>query len=164
MIVEILADFQAPKATAPSDDQPGPSAPPAVPVRKTALSTAPPPKAAPPPASKPSSKPGGPSKTLTTSPSEPVKYRYSSEDAAAKAVDLIPASYHTRLADGAWKVRLEAAEEMIKWVEEEGGDQVDSEVLFRFLGKTPGWGEKNFQVSPKSWRRWVGWELTDGHV
>jgi cytoskeleton-associated protein 5 len=84
---------------------------------------------------------------LAISPSEPVKFRHSSEDAAAKADDLIPASYHTKLADGAWKVRLEAAEEMVKWVDEEGGDQVDSEVLFRFLGKTPGWGEKNFQVS-----------------
>lgn len=39
---------------------------------------------------------------------------------------------------------------MVKWVEEEGGDQVDSELVFRFLGKTPGWGEKNFQVSPCS--------------
>lgn len=44
-------------------------------------------------------------------------------------------------------MRLEAGEEMVKWVEEEGGDKVDSEVLFRFLSKTPGWGEKNFQVS-----------------
>ena len=38
---------------------------------------------------------------------------------------------------------------MVKWVEEGGGDAVDSEVVFRFLGKTPGWGEKNFQVSAK---------------
>ena len=37
---------------------------------------------------------------------------------------------------------------MVKWVDEEGGaEKVDSEVMFRFLGKTPGWGEKNFQVS-----------------
>ena len=37
---------------------------------------------------------------------------------------------------------------MVKWVEEEdGAEKVDSEVMFRFLGKTPGWGEKNFQVS-----------------
>lgn len=62
----------------------------------------------------------------------------------------MPAEYHTKLADAAWKTRLEAAEQMIKWVEEGGGDAMDSEVLFRFLGKTPGWGEKNFQVSPKT--------------
>ena len=36
---------------------------------------------------------------------------------------------------------------MVKWVEEEGGaEKVDSEVMMRFLGKTPGWAEKNFQV------------------
>ena len=32
--------------------------------------------------------------------------------------------------------------------EEEGAEKVDSEVMMRFLGKTPGWGEKNFQASP----------------
>jgi cytoskeleton-associated protein 5 len=42
---------------------------------------------------------------------------------------------------------LEAAEEMVKWVEEGGAEKVDSEVMMRFLGKTPGWGEKNFQAS-----------------
>lgn len=96
--------------------------------------------------SKPAAK-AGPSKTLAVSPSEPVKFRYTPEDAAAKAAEAIPADYHTKLADAAWKTRLESAEEMIKWVEEGGGDATDSEVLFRFLGKTPGWGEKNFQVS-----------------
>lgn len=35
---------------------------------------------------------------------------------------------------------------MIKWVEEEGAEKVDSEILIRFLGKFPGWNEKNFQV------------------
>lgn len=61
----------------------------------------------------------------------------------------MPANFQTQLADGAWKVRLEAAEEMIKWVEEEGAEKVDSEILVRFLGKFPGWNEKNFQVSAK---------------
>jgi cytoskeleton-associated protein 5 len=64
----------------------------------------------------------------------------------AQAADLVPANFHTQLADGAWKVRLEAAEEMIKWAEEEGAEKVDSEILIRFLGKFPGWNEKNFQV------------------
>lgn len=61
---------------------------------------------------------------------------------------MIPAEYHTKLADGAWKIRLEAAEEMMKWAEDSAAE-VDSEVVFRFLGKTPGWGEKNFQVCPE---------------
>ncbi|ORY29668.1 armadillo-type protein [Naematelia encephala] len=113
----------------------------------------------PPPAAQPksaaASKPSAPaktgsSKTLAISPSEPVKFRFSSEDAAAQAADAIPADYHTKLADGAWKVRLEGAEELLRWIDEEGGAQkVDSEVMMRFLGKTPGWGEKNFQVSAK---------------
>lgn len=47
-------------------------------------------------------------------------------------------------------MRLEAAEELVAWVGEGGGaEAVDSEVMMRFLGKTPGWGEKNFQVSAK---------------
>ena len=92
----------------------------------------------------------GPSKALASSPTEPVKYRYTPEDAAAKAAESIPADYHTNLADGAWKVRLEAAGEMVRWIDEDGGaENVDSEVMMRFLGKTPGWGEKNFQVSNK---------------
>jgi cytoskeleton-associated protein 5 len=84
------------------------------------------------------------------SPSEPVKYRYTPEDAMAKATETIPGDYHTQLSDPNWKVRLEAAEEMVKWVSEEDGcKMVDSEVMFRFLSKIPGWGEKNFQVSAR---------------
>ncbi len=76
-----------------------------------------------------------------------MKYRFTPEDAAGRAANDIPASYHTALADAAWKVRLESAEELVKWVGEDGGaEKVDSEVMMRFLGKTPGWGEKNFQV------------------
>ena len=91
----------------------------------------------------------GPTKTLAISPTDPVKFKLSPEDAAARAADEIPANFQAQLADPAWKVRLEAAEEMIKWAEEGGAESVDSEVLMRFLGKTPGWGEKNFQVSAK---------------
>lgn len=96
----------------------------------------------------------GPSKTLAASPTEPVKYRYSNEDALAQAADLIPANFRTALADSAWKVRLESAEEMIKWVEEEGAEKVDSEIMSRFLGKIPGWNEKNFQVGVSVARRY----------
>lgn len=76
-----------------------------------------------------------------------MKYRFSPEEAAAQAASSIPANYHAALADAAWKTRLEAAEEMVKWVSEGGAESVDSEVMMRFIGKTPGWGEKNFQVS-----------------
>ncbi|OCF75746.1 microtubule Associated protein [Kwoniella mangroviensis CBS 8886] len=167
---ELLDDFSAPPARAPparfakpGAAKPAPSAS-AQPSSPKSLSTStikrPPPSAAAgpsKPAAKPAAKPAptasskaGPSKTLATSPSEPVRYRYSPEEAAAIASDVIKSDYHTKLADGAWKVRLEAAEEMVKWVgEEDGAEKVDSEVMMRFLGKTPGWGEKNFQVSGK---------------
>lgn len=118
--------------------------------RPAAKPTAPPPSAPPPKPAAARAGPSGPAKTLASSPSDPVKYRFTPEDAAAQAADTIPADYHTKLADGAWKVRLEGAEEMVAWVGENGGaEQVDSEVMMRFLGKTPGWGEKNFQVSAK---------------
>nr|XP_019044957.1 microtubule Associated protein [Kwoniella bestiolae CBS 10118]OCF23887.1 microtubule Associated protein [Kwoniella bestiolae CBS 10118] len=168
---ELLDDFSAPPAKAPparfarpgaAKPAPSASAPPASPKPpSTSTIKRPPPSAAAgpsKPAAKPAAKPpaaassskAGPSKTLATSPSEPVKYRYSPEEAAAIASDVIPADYHVKLADGAWKVRLEAAEEMVKWVgEEDGAGKVDCEVMMRFLGKTPGWGEKNFQVSGK---------------
>jgi cytoskeleton-associated protein 5 len=49
--------------------------------------------------------------------------------------------------DSQWKIRLAALDEMTTWLEgvlDEDG--LESEVLVRFLGKKPGWGEKNFQV------------------
>lgn len=152
----LLARMQA--ATPASEDSapPSPGRPPAspppksTPVRKVGPpATKPPPKAAPPPAAAGPSKPTakGGAKALASSPSEPVKYRYTPEDAAARAAELVPANFHTALADGAWKVRLEAADEMVAWVNDEGAEQVDSEIMMRFLCKTPGWGEKNFQVS-----------------
>lgn len=91
----------------------------------------------------------GPAKALASSPSDPVKFRYSSDEAAAQAADLIPANFHTALADPAWKVRLESAEELVTWTENEGATAVDAEIMMRFLSKTPGWNEKNFQVSAK---------------
>jgi cytoskeleton-associated protein 5 len=136
---------QAPKPLVAATPSSAPSSPPKpAPPKKTA----PPPSAAAGPSKPPSMKPSGSAKTLASSPSEPIKYKFTPEDAAAQASSVIPAEYHTRLADAAWKTRLEAAEEMVKWVEEGGGaDAIDSEVMMRFLGKTPGWGEKNFQVS-----------------
>ncbi|TXT09213.1 hypothetical protein VHUM_02687 [Vanrija humicola] len=176
LVDEVVAPKRAPPArfTRPltkksKDDEDSPT-PPASPGPKPALPSptkaAPPARAAPPKAAAPKmpppaaagpskpaaatgSKPGA-AKTLAGSPTDPVKYRYSPEEAAARAEEAIPANYHTALADAAWKVRLEAADEMVKWIGEDGGaEAVDSEIMMRFLGKTPGWGEKNFQVSTK---------------
>ena len=139
------------RAYSTTADQQAPKAAPAVKPTATPTITAAP-AAAPAAARKPAaSSSSGPSKTLASSPSDPVKYRYSNEEAMAKAQDMIPAEFHTKLADGAWKIRLEAAEEMIRWAEENADKgEVESEVVFRFLGKVPGWGEKNFQVCAMS--------------
>ncbi|WVF67597.1 hypothetical protein IAT40_002355 [Kwoniella sp. CBS 6097] len=169
---ELLDDFSAPPAKAPPARFARPGAPKAAaasstpsspkPVSAPTVKRPPPvaagPSKAPAAVAKPAPKPApaaaaskaGPSKTLASSPSEPVKYRYTPEEAATIAADTILGDYHTKLADAAWKTRLEAADEMVKWVgEEDGAGTVDSEVMMRFLGKTPGWGEKNFQVSGK---------------
>lgn len=79
-------------------------------------------------------------------PSESFKYRFTPEDADLRIAELIPANFVNELSDGAWKVRLAALEEpFLQWL---GGslDVVDAELVFRFLGKKPGWNEKNFQV------------------
>ncbi|KAG8719475.1 Microtubule-associated protein, microtubule dynamics during spindle orientation [Ceratobasidium sp. 394] len=78
------------------------------------------------------------------------KYKFTPEDADALAADLVPAQMQADLGDSAWKVRLAALEEMATWLDEQlNGDGLESEVLIRFLGKKPGWAEKNFQVSAK---------------
>jgi cytoskeleton-associated protein 5 len=75
------------------------------------------------------------------------KYKHTSEDAEALALELIPPNFITDLGDANWKTRLAALEEMTTWVE---GivEELDAEVVVRALGKK-GWGEKNFQVSTK---------------
>ncbi|CAE6421007.1 unnamed protein product, partial [Rhizoctonia solani] len=78
------------------------------------------------------------------------KYKFTPEDADARSSELVPAQIQTDLADAQWKARLAALEEMSTWLDGElNGDAIESEVLFRFLGKKPGWNEKNFQVSAK---------------
>ncbi|CAE6427811.1 unnamed protein product [Rhizoctonia solani] len=78
------------------------------------------------------------------------KYKFTPEDADARSSELIPAQIQTDLSDAQWKARLAALEEMSTWLDGElSGDGVESELVFRFLGKKPGWNEKNFQVSAK---------------
>lgn len=76
------------------------------------------------------------------------KYKFTPEDADALAADMVPAQMQTDLADAQWKIRLAALDEVTTWLDGElNGDGLECEVLIRFLGKKPGWGEKNFQVS-----------------
>ena len=73
------------------------------------------------------------------------KYRFTSEDADIRIVDLIPGSVQTDFADANWKARLAALEEMTTWLESGEVERVESELIVRFLAKK-GWSEKNFQV------------------
>ena len=78
-----------------------------------------------------------------------VKFKYSPEEAEAKAADIVPPEIQAGLGNAQWKERLASAEQLLAWVEQGPGAQEDSEILFRFLSKIPGWNEKNFQVSSK---------------
>ncbi|KAG9105033.1 Microtubule-associated protein, microtubule dynamics during spindle orientation [Ceratobasidium sp. 370] len=90
------------------------------------------------------------SKAAPAAATDTFKYKFTPEDADALAADLVPAQMQADLGDSAWKVRLAALEEMATWLDEQlNGDGLESEVLIRFLGKKPGWAEKNFQVSAK---------------
>lgn len=89
---------------------------------------------------------GGGGKVLAVGPNEPVKFRFSPEDAHAQAEELIDNDIQKGLADAQWKERLASAEALVAWVEGGGADGAESEAIFRFLNKTPGWNEKNFQV------------------
>ncbi|KAJ1308957.1 hypothetical protein OPQ81_004640 [Rhizoctonia solani] len=146
---EVLDDMAPPKAKPPARFlKKGPAAAekpetekPAKPAAAAPSKKLPPAVAA---ASAKSTKAGPPPATDT------FKYKFSPEDADALSADLVPAQIQTDLADAQWKVRLAALEEMSTWLDGElNGAGVESEVLFRFLGKKPGWGEKNFQVSAK---------------
>lgn len=95
---------------------------------------------------KPQAKSGGSVPLPAPSAGEPVKFKFSPEDAEAQAAELIPPDIQAGLADGQWKERLAAAEKLLAWVEEGNAADAESEVIFRYLCKTPGWNEKNFQV------------------
>ena len=73
------------------------------------------------------------------------KYRYTPEDAEARAAELIPENFDAGLSDTNWKTRLATLDEMTGWVQG-AVEELDSEIVVRFLGKK-GWHEKNFQVS-----------------
>jgi cytoskeleton-associated protein 5 len=113
-------------------------------VKKAPPPSAPAPKKPPPSSSSAASKSKPPSSSSASS--EPLKYKFSSEDAEARWEELVPAEFRAGLADSNWKARLEAGEKMTAWLDEGQAEEVESEVLFRFFSKIPGWSEKNFQV------------------
>ncbi|KAF8323194.1 ARM repeat-containing protein [Clavulina sp. PMI_390] len=77
------------------------------------------------------------------------KYKFTPEDAEGRIAELIPQNFAAELGDSAWKVRLATLEESFPQWLDDAIDTVEAELIFRFLGKKPGWNEKNFQVSAK---------------
>lgn len=107
-------------------------------------------KKPPPPAAKPAAASSASTKAKAAAQpvDAPVVYNYGQEDAEARAQDIIPAEIRSGLSDAAWKTRLECAENLLQWTQ---SNEIESELLVRFLAKTPGWNEKIAQVSSKSY-------------
>ncbi|KDN53582.1 ARM repeat-containing protein [Tilletiaria anomala UBC 951] len=110
-----------------------------------------------PPAKKPTTAPAkkplggsGPPKVgkpsgAAASATEPVKFRFTPEDAEGKAAELIPCEISGLISSANWKERLEGMTNFNTWL---GGSvsDIESELVVRTLGKKPGWKESNFQV------------------
>lgn len=94
-------------------------------------------KAAPIPAGKPA-----------PSANEPIKYRFTQEDAEAQAESVIPPEIFADLGNSNWKARLAAIEALQTWLETDGA-ATEAELIVRTLSKKPGWKESNFQVYGK---------------
>ncbi|EFP78682.1 uncharacterized protein PGTG_04638 [Puccinia graminis f. sp. tritici CRL 75-36-700-3] len=118
------------------------SKPPARPAKKPTPSAAPPTKksigTAPAPA-------GGSGNAKAT---EEVRYKMSQDEAEARAPDCLPASFIEGVGNSLWKTRLAALEELLSWIPEQA-DEIEAEVVVRYLNKKPGPKESNFQV----WQR-----------
>lgn len=138
----------------PSSSRPAAAAPRASPAKAQPTRPTPPvarPAAAAPAASA-ASRPVNSSKTLKSagggsaaSVHEPVKFRFSSDDAEARASDLIPAQILSQIADTNWKERLAGTQAFASWLDREA-ENVEAEIIVRALAKKPGWKESNFQV------------------
>lgn len=78
---------------------------------------------------------------------EALRYKLSQEDAELQSETIIPTTISTGLADANWKERLAAIESLHSWLSGGEIENVESELVVRYLSKKPGWKESNFQVS-----------------
>lgn len=86
------------------------------------------------------------SKAPPAKAAEPLRYKFSQEDAEFQSETIFPIEISTGLADSNWKARLETMEALEAWLR--GGElvNVESEMIVRYLAKKPAWKESNFQV------------------
>ena len=85
----------------------------------------------------------------TAAATEPVRYTTTPEDAEGRAAELLPEDVRTQLASKSWQERRAGAQALVDWVQVA---QPDAELVARFLSKTPGWKESNFQVNGEVFR------------
>lgn len=81
--------------------------------------------------------------TSTKDAHEPIKFEWTPESAEAHAAETLPASIVSALRSSNWKERLEGAQSLRTWIQDE---QPTCEWVARFLAKHPSWKESNFQV------------------
>ena len=143
---------QKPIASEPASPSEFDDAPPVRPPPRAApaprpLAKKPPPPAAAPPAVKKAVVAAAPSKAPPPKAVEALRYKFTQEDAEMQADSIIPAPIRTGLSDSNWKERLAAMESMHSWLSGGEIDNVESELVVRYLSKKPGWKESNFQAS-----------------
>ncbi|CAO3632931.1 unnamed protein product [Cunninghamella echinulata] len=81
---------------------------------------------------------------------EEIKYKFSAEDAEARATDYIPEQVWEDIGQSQWKVRLAAMEALHSHLENDlEPEDIEPEIIIRCLSKKPGWKEMNFQVMTK---------------
>lgn len=89
--------------------------------------------------------------TSAISLSEPVKFRFTPEEAEARIQDLLPGEISAQLANSNWKERLAGIQAFSAWLSVEV-ETVEAELIVRALAKKPGWKESNFQVMGEAFR------------
>ncbi|KAK4053177.1 hypothetical protein OIV83_001912 [Microbotryomycetes sp. JL201] len=88
--------------------------------------------------------------SVSSKASEPLKYKYTQEDAENQAeTGGLPEAIIAQLQDSNWKQRLEGVTGLYAWLEGGEIDAVESELVVRYMAKKPGWKESNFQVYSK---------------
>ncbi|KAG1428216.1 hypothetical protein G6F58_000673 [Rhizopus delemar] len=80
---------------------------------------------------------------------ETIKYKFSQEDAEARATEFIPENIHKDLQASQWKLRLAAMESLCTHFEFMDESSIEPEIVIRSFSKKPSWKEMNFQVMSK---------------
>jgi cytoskeleton-associated protein 5 len=149
------APSKAPPAPAPAKAAPQKRAPPVKadsppPVKMPAKALAPS-KVAPPAVKKAAPPTAAPSAKAPTKPgtvAEPIKLRFTAEEAEGMFASVLPTELLASLADSNWKSRLAAMDSLLELAQSDTA--LEAELIVRCVSKKPGWKESNFQVRCKT--------------